>query len=101
MYTCFAAAIELKPPRIFRSCSAEHVVCCVFPSAHFFAAAVLNDRVFVHEFDNNMVADVRRGSVCSMDMIVNGWCRRRLRSGINTGVSPNLVCAVATPFLYG
>ena len=74
------------------------VVC--FP-LRFFLLLQCSKTVFVHEFDNNMVVDVRRLSVCSMDMIVNGWCRRRLRSDINTGVSFSFVCAVATSFLYG
>ena len=34
------------------------VVC--FPLRIFFAGAKLNYRVFVHEFDNNMLADFRR-----------------------------------------
>ena len=69
-----------------------------FPLRIFFAVAELNLRVFVYEFDNNMVADCHRGSVCCMDMTVNVWFRRRLRSDIDTGVSFNLAYAVATSF---
>ena len=38
-------------------------------------------------------------SVCSMGMTVNVWFRRTLRYDLNTGVSSNLVCAVAISFL--
>ena len=92
------AALEFKPPRVFRISSAEHVVCCVFFPTRVFAVAELNHRVFVHEFDKNMLPNFRRGSVCSMDMTVNVRFRRRLRSDIKTRVSSNLVCAVATSF---